>query len=182
MGAYKYIKKNFQASYKQRSEGLKSRLIGWRNGPTMVRLEHPSNVARARELGFKAKQGVVVVRVRVKRGRRKREKNRGGRKPSKSGRFFSYKKSFQSVAEERAARKYKNCEALNSYYVGDDGVFKFFEVILIDRTHAAVSSDKQYAQIIASKGRAFRGLTSSGRKHRGLGVNGPSVNTMKPQV
>ena len=166
MGAYRYIRESFQQSYKSGSEAYKGRVHEWRAGPSLERIEAPTNVARARELGYKAKQGVVVVRAKVRKGKRMREKNKGGRKPSKSGRFFSRKKSLQSIAEERAAAKYRNCEVVNSYFVGEDGVFKFFEVILADRSLGATAN--RYAGVIAQRGRAFRGLTSSGRKHRGL--------------
>jgi large subunit ribosomal protein L15e len=166
MGAYRYIRENFQQSYKSGSEAYKERVHEWRAGPSLERIEAPTNVARARELGYKAKQGVVVVRAKVRKGKRMREKNKGGRKPSKSGRFFSRKKSLQSIAEERAAAKYRNCEVVNSYFVGEDGVFKFFEIILADRNLGATAD--RYAGVIAQRGRTFRGLTSSGRKHRGL--------------
>jgi large subunit ribosomal protein L15e len=168
MGAYKYIKESFQQSYKERGESFKARIYNWRKGPSIARIDHPTNVARARELGYKAKQGVVLARVSVRKGMRKREKASGGRKPSKSGRFFSYKKSLQAMAEERAARKFSNCEVLNSYYVGEDGGRKFFEVILLDRGHNSVLNDAFYGSVVGSRGRAYRGLTSMGKKHRGL--------------
>ncbi|MCL5100669.1 MAG: 50S ribosomal protein L15e [Candidatus Marsarchaeota archaeon] len=168
MGAYKYIKENFQNSYKQSSASLKDRLYRWHEEPSLVRLEHPTNVARARVLGYKAKQGVVVVRARIRKGLRKREKNKGGRKPSKSGRFFSMKKSFQSIAEERVAAKYRNCEVVNSYYIGEDGTDKYFEVILADRSNKKVMHDPLYSGVIRQRNRANRGLTSSGKKHRGM--------------
>ena len=116
MGAYKYIKENFQQGYKERSDVLRARIAMWNSESSLTRIEKPTNVARARELGYKDKQGVVVVRARIKKGLRKREKPRGGRKPSKSGRFFSRKKSLQAIAEERSSRSYSNCEVLNSYY------------------------------------------------------------------
>jgi large subunit ribosomal protein L15e len=167
MGAYKHIMKTFQAEYKERSQELKGRIVGWRRESSVQRLEKPTNIARARTLGYRAKPGVVVLRVRVRRGLRKREKPSRGRKPSKTGRFFAYEKSLQSIAEERASRYAINCEALNSYYVGSDGQYKFFEVILLDRDHPGIINSR-YKDVIKKRGRAFRGLTSSGRKHRGL--------------
>ena len=168
MGAYKYMKENFQAEFSSRNDALRNRIVQWRDEPSVNRIQKPTNLGRARELGYRAKQGVVVVRVRVRKGMRKREKPRGGRKPSKAGRFFSYDKSLQSIAEERASRKFLNCEVLNSYYIGEDGEYKFFEAILLDRSHPSVQNDSRYAEIISQKGRAFRGLTSAGKRHRGL--------------
>ncbi len=168
MGAYKYIKENFQQGYKERSDVLRARIAMWNSESSLTRIEKPTNVARARELGYKDKQGVVVVRARIKKGLRKREKPRGGRKPSKSGRFFSRKKSLQAIAEERSSRSYSNCEVLNSYYVGEDGKSKYFEVMLLDRDHGSITADPLYSSMIGMRGRAFRGLTASGKRHRGI--------------
>lgn len=180
--AYKYINQSFQNEYKERSDSLRQRVSAWRDGPAVGRVERPTNVARARELGYKAKQGIIVVRVKVEKGLRKRIKASGGRKPSKSGRFFALRKSLQSMAEERAARKYSNCEVLNSYYIGEDGKYKFFEAILLDRDHPALLGDPFYSRIISQRGRAFRGLTSSGRKHRGIMDRGFGTSRNRPSV
>ena len=137
------------------------RLTEWNKQPTAVRVERPTNLARARELGYRARQGLFVVRVRVRRGSRKRKKADLGRKPAKAGRFFTPGKSLQRIAEERASVRYPNCEALNSYWVGATGQDKYFEVILYDRVHPA---NKNLPQ---AKGRAYRGLTSAGKKGRG---------------
>ncbi len=168
MGAYGHIKESIESEYQNRDSALKSKLINWRKEPSVVRVLRPTNIARARELGYKAKQGVVVVRVRIRKGKRKREKPRGGRKPSKNGRFFAYATSLQSMAEGRVSRKFMNCEVLNSYYVGEDGTYRFYEAILLDRDHPAVAKDKDYMNVVKQRGRAFRALTSSGKKHRGL--------------
>lgn len=168
MGAYKYIKNNFREGYSERSEAFKARITSWNSGPSIARVDKPTNVARARELGYKDKQGVITARVRIRKGLSKREKPKGGRKPSKSGRFFSTRKSRQSIAEERSSRAYSNCEVLNSYYVGEDGKSVYYEVMLLDRAAKPILSDPIYAKIVASRGRAFRGITSSGRRHRGI--------------
>jgi large subunit ribosomal protein L15e len=143
-------------------------LVEWRKQGVVTRIEKPTNIKRARALGYKAKQGFIVVRVRVKKGKRKRPKPDMGRKPSKAGRFFTPDKSKQMIAEEKAARKFRNLEVLNSYYVGEDGVQKWYEVIMVDPAHPSIKSDKDINWICNKKGRAFRGLTSAGKKHRGL--------------
>ena len=182
MNAYKHITKSFQEEYKTRTQALKDRLIQWRSEPTVVGLERPTNVARARKLGYKAKQGITVARVKVERGLSKRPKPHRGRKPSKYGRFFAYRKSLQARAEDRAARRFSNCEVLNSYFVGSDGTSKFFEVILVDRAHPAMLNDSAYAPIAGQKDRAYRGLTSSGRRHRGIIRKGFGTNQNRPSV
>jgi len=156
---YKLIQKTFQKEYKERSELYRERLFEWRKQPPVIQIEKPTNIAAARRKGYKAKEGFIVVRVRVKRGKRKTKKRMRGRKPSKTGKFVSRQKSLQLIAEERAGRKFKDkgYEVLNSYFVGSDGTYKFFEVILV--------SDKVMK---LQKGRVFRGLTYQGRKMRGL--------------
>jgi large subunit ribosomal protein L15e len=163
MSAYEHMKKTFIAEYKARSPLFKERVRKWRREGTIVRVEKPTNIARARTLGYRAKVGYVVVRVRIPKGMRKRPKPSGGRKPSKSGRFFSPEKSHRSYAEEKAARRFKNCEVLNSYWVGEDGQTTYFEIILIDRAMPGIDNN-----ITTRKGRAFRGLTSAGKKSRGF--------------
>ena len=51
---------------------LRVRCWEYRQLPGVVRLTRPSRPDKARRLGYKAKQGFVVYRVRVRRGGRKR--------------------------------------------------------------------------------------------------------------
>jgi large subunit ribosomal protein L15e len=182
MNAYKHMIESFQSEYKTRDQALKNRIMTWRKESPVTRVEKPTNVARARELGYKAKQGILMARVRVGRGLSKRRKIKAGRKPSKQGMFYAYRKSLQSVAEERAAKRFANCEVLNSYFVGEDGEYKFFEVILLDASHPALLNDPIYANILAQRGRAERGLTSIGKKHRGLSHKGFGTTQSRPSV
>src|SRR5438046_2407298 len=95
------------------------RMVEWRRGEAFVRLERPTRVDRARELGYRAKQGYVIVRARVRRGGRRRPKPMGGRHPKRRGlRKITMAKSIQRIAEERTARHYPNMEVLNSYVIG----------------------------------------------------------------
>jgi large subunit ribosomal protein L15e len=147
----------------------KSRMISWRREGAVERTGKPSNPKRAHSLGYRAKQGFVIARVKITKGARRRPKPAGGRKPSKSGRVrYTPKKSSQHIAEERAARRFRNLEVLNSYWVGDDGVSKWFEVILVDPSHPAIKSDSKISWIAGQRGRVHRGLTSQGRKMRAL--------------
>ncbi|MDP8012340.1 MAG: 50S ribosomal protein L15e [Thermoplasmata archaeon] len=145
------------------------RMISWRKGPAITRIERPTRLDRARELGYKAKQGIIVVRSRVRRGGFNKPAIRAGRRPKRRGILkLTLKKSIQRIAEERAGRRYPNMEVLNSYYVGEDGMYKYYEVILVDRSHPAILHDKNLSWITKQKGRVFRGKTSSGQKGRGL--------------
>jgi len=153
---YKYIQESFQKEYRERDEIYRRRITAWKKLGTVARIERPTNLARARSLGFKAKDGYLMARVMMGRGQRKRPHPWGGRKPAKNVAYLSPGKSLQRQAEEKAARVFKNLEVLNSYWVGQDGTKKFFEVILVERKLLPG----------AAKGRAFRGLTSAGRRGR----------------
>jgi len=170
--------KHMSSAWKKRGEDLaeiqRKRMVQWRSEPTVTRIEGPTRLDRARILGYKAKQGVAVARVRVTRGGRKIPKRAGGRKPRSAGRFFTLGKSKQQTAEEKAATRFRNMEVLNSYWVGEDGKYKWFEVIMVDTHHPSVKSDRNLRFLTKGKqtGRVFRGLTSSGRKARGLAHRG----------
>ena len=163
MGAYKYIQQNLEKQYKERKDPYRKKIFEWRQQSATTKVERPTNLARARILGYKAKQGIIVVRTRVDKGRRKRRTPMGGRKPRHAYLFVQPQLSHQAIAEQRVNRIYKNMEVLNSYWVGEDGEYKFFEVILGDPTKLETSKLK------LRRGRAFRGLTSAGKKVRGLG-------------
>ncbi len=169
---YKYIAKAWEkpeASFVK--ELMWHRLIKWRKQPTIMRVEKPTRLDRARKLGYKAKQGFVVVRVRIRRGGLSKSRPRSGRSPRRMG-VTRYKpaKSFKLIAEERAARKFPNLEVLNSYWVGEDGRHKWFEIILVDPAHPVIKADKDVGWMGEGvhRRRVFRGLTSAGKKVRGL--------------
>jgi large subunit ribosomal protein L15e len=177
MGYQKYLK----------ASGDKDRLMSWRREPVIKRLKNPTRPDRARSVGYKAKQGFLVVRVRVKRGGRNRPKFSRGRKPSKMGltKYFP-KKSLQWTAEEKAGRKFTNMEVLNSYWVGEDGMHTWFEVVLVDPAHPSLMKHARWTAMKPNRGRVFRGLTSAGKKGRGLGKRShaksrPSVRANKGQ-
>lgn len=164
---------------------MRRRLQEWRKGPAIVRTERPTRLDRARVLGYKAKQGVVVVRARVRKGGRRKRRPTRGRRPKRMGvRKIVPKKSIQLIAEERAARKYPNLEVLNSYPVGDDGQRRYFEVIMLDPSHPVIQSDPEFRWItdVAHRGRVYRGLTSAGRRARGLLWKGKGAEKTRPSV
>jgi large subunit ribosomal protein L15e len=168
MGMYKYIRKLWKNPKGSLGEIQRKRLVLWRRQPVTVRIEHPTRIDRARSLGYKAKQGFIIVRQRVNRGGKMRPDTLGGRRPKTARLRLVLDKNYQQIAEERAATKYVNCEVLNSYYAGEDGRHYWYEIILIDRHHPNILNDINLRNIAAQKGRAFRGLTSAGKKSRGL--------------
>ncbi len=191
MNAGNAIKKTFQkeiSGEKTEDYDYKSlyrqRLIEFRREPLAVaRVEKPLNIPRAKELGYKAKQGYVVVRVRVRKGSGMHTRPKKGRKPRRMGiKKLTRNISIKSMAEQKASKKYPNCEVLNSYLVGQDGKSKYYEVILIDTAHPSVKNDKKTKWLSTEKhkGRAERGRTSAGKKGRGLRNKGKGAEKLRP--
>jgi len=181
MGVYKYIKQTFEEGGHQL---LRQRLIGWRREPVILRIERPTKLHRARSIGYRAKQGILVVRVRVPRGGRMREQRKSGRVPKKQRRKKIVNLSYQTIAEARANDRFPNCEVLNSYLVTQDGLYYWFEVILVDKHHPAITADPQLSWIAEPQhqGRVYRGLTSSARKSRGLRRKGKGAEKVRPSL
>lgn len=182
MGFYKYLRELWKKPDSDLKEIQRQRLIEWRKQNSTCRIERPTRVDRARSLGYRAKTGFILVRQRVSRGGRQRPKIRKGRKPRRFGRVKTVSKNYQQIAEERAAKKYSNLEVLNSYYVGQDGSSYWYEVILVDKEHSQIKNDKKISWISKHTGRAFRGITSAGRKSRGLRRKGKGAEKVRPSL
>ena len=91
--------------------------------------------------------------------------------------------NYKEIAESRVGRKYNNMEVLNSYFVGKDGMNYFYEVILLDRADVGIQRDKQLGPVIkAPKKRALRGITSAGRKARGLRHSPVKAPKVRPSL
>jgi len=170
--AYKYVAEAWNKPEDSFVKDLmKRRVIEWRREPAVLRVDKPLRLDRARKLGYKAKQGYVMVRVRVRRGGWRRQRPGAGRRQKRMGvTKLKLAKSLMLIAEERAARKFPNLEVLNSYWVWQDGLNKWYEVILVDPNHPVIKSDRKISWISrkAQHGRVFRGLTSAGKEVRGL--------------
>jgi len=169
---YSYISEQWKRPYEgEHGKLMKQRLMEWRRQPSIVRVERPTRLDKARRLGYKVKIGFIVVRVRVRKGGLRKPRPSSGRRPKRMGVYgHSPKKSLRLIAEERAARKYRNLEVLNSYYVGEDGLYKYYEVIMVDPSHPAILNDPNINWIAntSQRGRVFRGKTGAARKARGL--------------
>lgn len=155
----------------------------WREEGAIVRTERPTRLDRARSLGYKAKQGVVVVRARVRKGTARKSRFKAGRRSKRQGvNSLTRQKNLQRIAEERAGRKYPNLEVLNSYWVGEDGSQKWYEVILLDPEHPAIQNDSDLNWICeeSHNERVFRGLTSAGKQSRGLRNRGKGAEHVRP--
>jgi large subunit ribosomal protein L15e len=182
--AYKYIAEAWSKPEKSYlDEIMQQRLIEWRKQPTIIRIEKPTRLDRARKLGYKAKQGFVIVRTRVRRGGLRKQRPKAGRRPKRMGvAKFKPGKSLRLIAEERVGKKFPNLEVLNSYWVGEDGRSKWFEVILVDPNHSVIKADKDVNWVVQKQHhrRVFRTLTSAGKKVRSLRRKGRGSEKFRP--
>ncbi|CAM9770656.1 unnamed protein product [Discosporangium mesarthrocarpum] len=184
MGAYKYVEELWR---KKQSDVLRFvlRVRAWeyRQLPRITKVQRPTRTDKAHRLGYKAKQGFTVVRVAVRRGGRKRPNAKGivYGKPKHHGiNKIKAVRNLRSVAEERVGAKFANMRVLNSYWVNQDATFKFYEVILVDPSHKKIRNDAHINWIAkpVMKHRECRGLTSAGRKYRGLRMRGHRANNL----
>jgi len=182
MGVYKYLGEIWSRPKANLGELWQNRLIKWRREPTIVRVERPLRLDRARTLGYRAKKGFIVARVKVLRGGRQRQKFKSKRKSKNLRRTKIVEKNYQSVAEERCQKKFINLEVLNSYYVGKDGRHYWYEVIMVDPSSPEIKSDRKINWVCEKqhKHRSLRGLTSAGRKGRGLRKKGKGAEKVRP--
>jgi len=183
---YQYIAdawKNPEKSYVK--ELNKQRRIIWRREENFCRVEKPTRLDRARKLGYKAKQGYVIVRARVRKGGLRKRTIHSGRRAKRKGiTKMMTGKSMQRMAEERTQKRYQNLEVLNSYWVGRDGQQEWYEIILVDPHHPVIMSDPKINWICdnTQKGRVYRGKTSAGQRGRGLHKKGKGVEKNRPSI
>ena len=178
MGAYKYLEELWRKKQSNIMNFiLRLRTWEYRQLPVVHRASRPSRPDKARQLGYRAKEGFVVYRVRVRRGGRKRPAAKGivtGKPASVGINQLKATRNLRSIAEERVGRRLGGLRVLNSYWVGQDGTYKFYEVILVDPAHNGIRNDPRINWIAnpVHKHRELRGLTSAGRSGRGLRVKG----------
>jgi len=131
---------------------LRQRAVVWRNENAVTRVEKPSRIARARRLGYKAKQGIVVIRMRVGTGGMRKQRPRGGRRPKHLGvTKIKADVSMKQVAERRVLERYPNMKLLGSYFLYKDGMHYWFEVILADPSHPRIAKDKEIRKRVLPK-------------------------------
>ena len=179
-GFYNFIR---QAWKKPEKKTLRERMTQWRKTEAQVKVEKPLRLDRARALGYKAKKGFVIIRIRLKRGGHKRPRPNKGRRSKRLHARKTLKMSYKWIAEQRVERKYKNLVVLNSYMIGKDGMNYFFEVICVDPQRPEIKKDKNLNWITKPKNkkRTMRGLTSAGKKSRGLRNKNPT-SKVRPSV
>jgi len=184
-GVYQHIRDQWKQPDTTYLSPQQMRMIEWRKEKNFLRVDKPLRPDRARSLGYKAKQGYVMVRARVRHGGLRKHRLKGGRKPSKMGiSKITMAKSTQRIAEERTAKHFPNMEVLNSYWVGKDGKNHFYEIILVDPFHPAIMKDPKinWVGYPPHKRRVLRGRTSAGQKGRGLRYKGKGAEKVRPSI
>ena len=174
--AYKYIAKAWKKPDESFVKNLMwQRAISWRKQHAIIRIKRPTRLDRARKLGYKAKQGFVIARIRIRRSGFRKTRPTGGRRQKRLGvTKIKFGKNMKLIAEERVARRFPNLEVLNSYWIWEDGRYKWYEVIMVD---PIVLPDHPIAN---QTKRVFRGLTSAGKKERGLRNRGLGAEKARP--
>ena len=172
-GMYHYIRKAWK---KPDKKTLRERMVEWRKSDSQVKVDKPLRLDRARALGYKNKKGFVIIRIRLKRGGHKRPRPNKGRRSKRLHARKTLKMNYKWIAESRVQRKHPNLNVLNSYLIGKDGIYGFYEVICIDTSKPEIKKDKTINWIASPKNklRPLRGLTSAAKKSRGLRKKGPS--------
>ena len=137
--------------WKENSIELREKATIWRKENAINRIAKPSRIIRARRLGYKAIQGIVVVRMRVGTGGMRKQRPRGGRRPKHLGvTRIKADVSMKQVAERRVLERYRNMKLLGSYFLYKDGMHYWFEIILADPSHKRIAKDKEIRKRVIS--------------------------------
>ncbi len=176
-GFYHFIAKAWKTRSEDFTEEQRKKMIDWRASERVTKIEKPLRLDKARKLGYKAKKGFIVYRVTIKRGGRARERPMAKRRSKRLSVMKVLRMNYRWVAEQRAQKAHLNLEVLNSYPIGKDGKFYFFEVIMVDPEMPEIKSDKDINWICKpeNRNRSLRGLTSAAKKSRGLRNKNPEL-------
>ena len=137
--------------WKENSTELRAKAVIWRKENAVTRIDKPSRITRARRLGYKAKQGITVVRMRVGTGGMRKQRPRGGRRPKHLGvTRIKAAVSMKQVAERRVLERHPNMKLLGSYFLYKDGMHYWFEIILVDPSHPSIIKDKELRKRVLS--------------------------------
>ena len=123
MGYLKYIAETYKGlrnkvkdkENKELRDLVMSRKKSWRESKSVEKIDRPLRIDKARQYGYKAKQGFVVTRVKVRRGGMRKSRPVKGRRPKRAGiKKITPKKYIKKISEERDQSKIPNLEVLVS--------------------------------------------------------------------
>ena len=104
-------------------------------------------------------------------------------KPKGAGvKKYKASRNLRSIAEERVGRKLGSLRVLNSYWWCRDAMSQWYEVVMVDPMHKVIRDCPRINWICnpQHKHRELRGLTSAGRKARGLHRRGKAALKVRP--
>lgn len=185
-GAFKYLSELWRKKQTDTIRFLlRVRCWEYRQLPVIHRASRPTRPDKARNLGYKSKQGYVIYRVRVRRGSRKKQLSKGINfgKPRNCGiNQHKWRRNLRSKAEERVGRACGGLRVLNSYWIAQDALYKYYECIMVDPHHKVIREDPRINWLCnpVHKHRELRGLTSAGRQGRGLRTRHHGASKRRP--
>ena len=143
--------KTWLKMWKNNPPEMKEKVVTWRKQKAFTRVDKPSRIQKARRLGYKAKQGIIVIRMRVGTGGMRKKRPRGGRRPKHLGvTRIKADDSMKQVADRRVLERFPNMKLLGSYFLAKDGMHYWFEVILADPAHPRIAKDKELRKRVIS--------------------------------
>jgi large subunit ribosomal protein L15e len=146
---YAEIGKSWHKIFHEKAGDISARAVLLRKGPTIERIEKPSRLDRARMLGYKAKEGVVVIRIKVSRSGMRRQRPTSGRRPKHLGVLrMKSDEPVQGVAERRVGEKFPNLKMLGSYIYYQDRKHSWYECVMIDPHNPSISNDYNYRRVL----------------------------------
>lgn len=146
---YAEIGKSWHKIFHEKAGDISARAVLLRKGPTIERIEKPSRLDRARMLGYKAKEGVIVIRIKVSRSGMRRQRPTSGRRPKHLGVLrMKSDEPVQGVAERRVGEKFPNLKMLGSYIYYQDGKHTWYECVMIDPHNPSISNDYNYRRVL----------------------------------
>ena len=99
-----------------------------------------------------------MIRVRLERGGRKRERISSGRKRLHNSRHMKIvEKNYRLVAEERVQKNFLILKSLTHTMSGEDGKNFWFEVIMVDPNTPEIKADRRINWICNEKGKSIQG-------------------------
>ena len=144
MNMHKYISKTWRMirTSPEYKRYMTLKRVEWRRGGTITRIEKPTRLDRAHAVGYKAKQGYIVVRVKVRKGGLRKIPPKLGRRQKRTGiSKIKRGKSARKIAEERAKKKFRNLNIVGSYYLGEDGEYIWYEIVMRDENHPSIKKN-----------------------------------------
>lgn len=130
----KYQDLSWLKLWKENHSEIRKKAVLWRKQQSLIKIDKPSRIKRAHQLGYKAKPGIITIRMRVGAGGMRKHRPKGGRRPKHLGvSRIKGNTNMKQVAENRVAQRYCNMTILGSYFVYGDSLHYWYEIILADK-------------------------------------------------